>query len=108
MKLNEYLELLRTTSVIGTRIIKVLDLTDHNNYTRYNVILIPQAIDADSGVAYTIISEDKEIQDRLVLWPSQFEMVSAWKLDNLVKAASILKSFPAEYFESEVSDNGKN
>ena len=102
MKLDEYLNLLRWTSVVGARVLRVRDCTDIDKYTPYDVILVPGSMGDESGVSYTIISEDPEINDRLILWPNQFDVAGAWRLSNVVRASMLLKSFPAEYFESEV------
>ena len=101
MKLNSYFTLLRWEAGIGSRIIRVKDLID-NNDTCYDVVLIPSEMDKEDGVSYRIDSDIDEIKERMELWPTQFAVLGAWTISDLVKGAMFMEDSTSDYFESEV------
>ena len=102
MKFEAYLTMLRWEAGIGIRVVRVQDITDHDNHTHYDVILIPTDMDGEDGVSYRIVSDIDEIRDRLKLWPTQFAVTAAWPLTDLVRGAMYMEDAVADYFESEV------
>ena len=102
MKLDSYFTMLRWEAGIAARIIRVKDLTDHNNVTCYDVVLIPSEMDGESGVSYRIDSDIEEIRGRMELWPTQFAVLGAWSISDLVKGAMYVSDTASDYFESEV------
>ena len=101
MRFESYLTMLRWEAPIAPRIIRVKDLIDHND-TCYDVILIPQEMDEESGVSYRIESDIDEIRERMELWPTQFAVLGSWTISDLVKGAMYMEDTTADYFESEV------
>ena len=102
MKLNSYFTMLRWEAGIAARIIRVKDLNDHDNISCYDVILIPSEMDGEGGVSYRIDSDIEEIRERMELQPSQFAVLGAWLVSDLVKGAMYMADTVTDYFESEV------
>lgn len=101
MKLNSYFTMLRWEAGIGSRIIRVRDLIDHN-VTCYDIILIPSEMDEEGGASYRIDTDIEEIKERMELWPTQFAVLGAWTISDLVKGAMYMEDTVNGYFESEV------
>lgn len=101
MNFEKYLTMLRWEVDIGSRIIRVRDLIDHN-VTCYDIILIPSEMDEEDGVSYRIDTDIEEIKERMELWPTQFVVLGAWTISDLVKGAMYMEDTTADYFESEV------
>ena len=102
MNLEKYLEYLRWEGDIGIRIIRVKDLTDKKEKPSFNAVLIPKEMDGDDGVIYWVMSDVDDVGDRLNLWPSQFAVLGAWPISDLVKGAMNMADAVTDYFESEV------
>ena len=102
MRLESYLTMLRWEAAIAPRIIRVKDKNDHDNDTCYDVVLIPSEMDGESGVSYRIDTDIDEIKERMELWPTQFAVLGAWTISDLVKGAMYMEDTTADYFESEV------
>ena len=101
MNFEKYLTMLRWEADIGSRIIRVGDLTDHA-VTCYDIILIPSEMDKEDGVSYRIVTDIEEIKERMELWPALFAVLGSWTISDLVKGAMYMEDTTADYFESEV------
>lgn len=101
MKFEEYLRMLRWDTNIDIRVIRVKDLTEIENDIFFNAILIPKDLDGDE-VVYQVLSDVDDVGDRLNLWPTQFAVIAAWPLTDLVKGAMYIEDTAEDYFESEV------
>ena len=102
MNFEKYLARLKWEGAIDIRAIRVKDLTDIGGHTYYNIILIPVHMDGEDGVSYRIETDIDEIRDRLKLWPTQFGVLGAWELSDLIKGAMYMEDAVGDYFESEV------
>lgn len=102
MNFEKYLARLKWEGAIDIRAIRVKDLTDIRGCTCYNIILIPVHMDGEDGVSYRIETDIDEIRDRLKLWPTQFGVLGAWILSDMIKGAMYMEDAVSDYFESEV------
>lgn len=102
MNFEKYLARLRWEGAIDIRAIRVKDLTDIKGNAIYNVILIPVHMDGEDGVSYRIETDIDEIRDRLKLWPTQFGVLGAWILSDMIQGAMYMEDAITDYFESEV------
>ena len=100
MYFDKYLLMLRWEAGIGPRALRVRDNINRDGC--YDVILIPQEMDEETGVTYLIESDLEEIRDRLILTPHQFAVLGAWTLSELIKGAMYIEDTVTDYFESEV------
>jgi len=102
MRFENYLTMLRWEAAIAPRIIRVMDRTDHGNDTCYDVVLIPSEMDGEGGVSYRIDSDIDEIRERMELCPTQFTVLGAWTISDLVKGVMYMADTASDYFESEI------
>lgn len=102
MNLEHYLNKLRWEGAIGIRAIRVRDLTDRENHTCYDAILIPQDMDSDDGVSYRCDTDDDELNDAIRLHPDKIVVLGAWALRELINGAMYMEDTVNDYFESEV------
>lgn len=102
MNLEHYLNMLCWEGAIGIRAIRIRDLTDRENHTCYDVILIPQEMDGDDGVSYRIESDADELVDAIRLHPDKIAVLGAWALRGLINGAMYMEDTVNDYFESEV------
>ena len=102
MNLEHYLNMLRREGAIGIRAIRVRDLTDRENHTCYDVILIPQEMDGGDGVSYRIESDIDELADAVRSHPDKIAVLGAWALRELINGAMYMEDTVEDYFESEV------
>ena len=101
MNLEKYLNILRWEADITPRIIRVKEL-NADKLVYYNVVLIPQKMDEESGVSYRIDTDNDEIKERMELWRAQFAVLGAWPIAELVRGAMFMEDSVFDYFESEV------
>lgn len=102
MNLEHYLNMLRWEGGIGIRAIRVRDLTNREEHTCYDVILIPQEMDGEDGVSYRIDTDDEEFSDAIRLHPDKIAVLGAWPLRELINGAMYMEDTINDYFESEV------
>lgn len=102
MNLEHYLTMLRWEGGIGIRAIRIRDLTNREEHTCYDVILIPQEMDCEDGVSYRIDTDDEELNDALRDHPDKIAVLGAWPLRELINGAMYMEDTVADYFESEV------
>jgi len=103
MNLEHYLTMLRWEGGIGIRAIRVRDLTDREEHTCYDVILIPQEMDDDEdGVSYRIDTDDEGLEGALRHHPDKIAVLGAWPLRELINGAMYIEDTVNDYFESEV------
>lgn len=102
MNLEHYLNMLRWEGGIGIRAIRVRDLTNREEHTCYDVILIPQEMDGEDGVSYRIDTDDEELNEAIRLHPDKIAVLGAWPLRELINGAMYIEDTVNDYFESEV------
>lgn len=102
MNLEHYLTMLRWEGGIGIRAIRVRDLTNREEHTCYDVILIPQEMDDEDGVSYRIDTDDEELSVAIRLHPDKIAVLGAWPLRELIAGAMYMEDTVNDYFESEV------
>ena len=102
MNLEKYLEYLRWEGDIGIRAIRVRDMVDREDMTRYDIILIPEHMDGEDGAFYRIESDIDGFKDVLLTRPDTFLVFGAWSLTDLIKGAMYMEDMKEAYFESEV------
>lgn len=102
MNLEHYLQMLRWEGAIGIRAIRARDLTNREEHTCYDVILIPQEMDDEDGVSYRIDTDDEELNDAIRLHPDKIAVLGAWPLRELINGAMYMEDTVNDYFESEV------
>lgn len=102
MNLEHYLNMLRWEEAIGIRVIRVRDLTDRENHTCYDVILIPQEMDGGVGVSYRADTDNDELHDAIRRHPDKIAVLGAWALRELINGAMYMEDTVNDYFESEV------
>lgn len=102
MNLEHYLQMLRWEGAIGIRAIRVRDLTNREEHTCYDVILIPQEMDDEDGVSYRIDTDDDELNEAIKHHPDKIAVLGAWPLRELINGAMYMEDTVNDYFESEV------
>ena len=101
MNLDNYLNELCCDDGIQTRVVRVKDITARKRFVCYDIILIPHDVD-EEGVTYRIESKVEDIRNRTTLYPSQFAVLGAWLLSDLINGAMYMEDSTNDYFKSEV------
>lgn len=103
MRLNKYLEIVLPRGPLGIRALRVEDISQAKKdlYYVYNIILVPEHIDADDAT-YKVISDIDALSEKVELHPELFVVFDSWLLDDLIKGAMYIEDLHDNYFESEV------